>query len=301
MQAREGRFQKAWAVRQSAGLGRKILRVGRAGLTVRDRQTGAQRELTGRSRPAECVTLGVTLGAKLGVPWRPKKLSSSPFALTFRCTWSLPCFCVLKESLCGLNAVCWRGHIAPWAEYAGPFCNESKRRAQMSWIEKELKRRAARPAAALKARAVSGTDSQMPGESEAMQLLWHKIEALNRALPEELRLQDEPHRQDGLLFDTPPFRMWLMAPNGAGLGFTGEGVRYCWPVLSRRRSHNFWIRWHEKPGYRVTQRLVWSWTGASAVEAAFDEASLEHVIQCLVQGRRVRLRALRVRRKWWPF
>ena len=171
----------------------------------------------------------------------------------------------------------------------------------MSWIEKELKRREAGPLAPTKARAIGGTDSQMPGETEAMQLLWDKIEALNRALPEPLRLRAEPNRQDGLPFNTPPFRMWLMAPDGAGLGFTGEGVRYYWPVLSRRRSHNFWIRWHERQGLRVTQRLGWSWTGASAVEATFNEASLDHIVQCLVQGRRARFRAVRVRRRWWPF
>ena len=171
----------------------------------------------------------------------------------------------------------------------------------MSWIDKELKRREAKRVVTTKARAAIGTDSQMPGESEAMQGLWDRIEALNLALPEPLRLRADPNRQDGLLVNTSAFRVWLMAPDGAGLGFTGEGVRYFWPVPSRRRSHNFWIRWHEKHGLRVTQRLGWSWTGASAVEAPFDEASLEHVIQCLVQGRRARLRAVRVRRRWWPF
>lgn len=171
----------------------------------------------------------------------------------------------------------------------------------MSWIDKELKRRETKPVASTKARAGGGTDSQMPGESTAMQVLWERIEALNQALPEQLRLQPDPHRQDGLLFNTPAFRMWLMAPNGAGLGFTGEGVRYVWPVQSRRRSHNFWIRWHEKHGYRVSQRLGWSWMGASAVEATFNEAALDHIVQCLVQGRRARFRAVRARRRWWPF
>lgn len=171
----------------------------------------------------------------------------------------------------------------------------------MSWVEKELKRRETKPMASTKARAPIGTDSQMPGETEAMKALWAKIEALNQALPEPLRLRAEPNRQDGLLFNTPAFRIWLIAPNGAGLGFNGEGVRCFWPVPSRRRSHNFWIRWHEQHGYRVTQRLGWSWTGASAVEAPLDEAKLEHIIQCMVQGRRVRFRAVRVRRKWWPF
>jgi hypothetical protein len=171
----------------------------------------------------------------------------------------------------------------------------------MSWIDKELKRREAQPVASTKARTAGGGDSQMPDETAAMQLLWEKIEALNQALPEPLRLRVDLNRQDGLLFNTPAFRMWLMAPDGAGLGFTGEGVRYFWPVPSRRRSHNFWIRWHEMHGYRVTQRLSSSGTGASAVEAPFNEAKLDHIIQCLVQGRRVRFRAVRVRRWWWPF
>jgi hypothetical protein len=171
----------------------------------------------------------------------------------------------------------------------------------MSWIDKELKRRAAQPAAAAKAHAANGSDSQMPGESVAMQTLWDKFESLNQALPEQLRLRVDPVRQDSLVFNSPLFRLWLMAPNGAGLGFTGEGVRYLWPLQSRRRSHNFWIRWHDKEGLRVTQRLGWSLTGASAVEAKFNEASLDHIMQCLVQGRRVRFRAVRVRRRWWPF
>lgn len=172
----------------------------------------------------------------------------------------------------------------------------------MSWIDKELKRRAATPVASVKARAASGSDSQMPGDSAAMQRLWEKIEAMNQALPEPLRLRvDLNQQQDGLLFNTPAFRLWLMAPDGAGLGFSGEGVRYLWPVPSQGRSHNFWIRWHEKQGLRVTQRLGWSWTGASAVEAPFNEAKLDHIIRCLVQGRRARFQAVRVRRRWWPF
>lgn len=171
----------------------------------------------------------------------------------------------------------------------------------MSWIERELKKREAKPEAAAKARAAVGTDAQVPGQTDAMQVLWDKIEALNQALPDSLRLRPDPHRQDGLLFNTPAFRLWLMAPNGAGLGFTGEGVRYLWPVLSRGRSHNFWIRWHAGHGYRVTQRLGWSWMGASVVEAPFDETKLDHIIQCLVQGKRARFRKVRVHRKWWPF
>ena len=171
----------------------------------------------------------------------------------------------------------------------------------MSWIDKELKRRQVKPAASARARAAVGTDSQMSGESEAMQVLWDKVEALNGALPEQLRLRPVSSGQDGLQVNMPACRMWLMAPDGAGLGFSGEGVRYSWPVPSRRRSHNFWIRWHAEQGLRVTQRLGWSWTGASVVEAPFNEAKLDHIIQCLVQGRRARFRAVRARGKWWPF
>jgi len=171
----------------------------------------------------------------------------------------------------------------------------------MSWVDKELQRRETKPVAATKLRAGRGADSQMPSESAAMQTLWHKIEALNQALPEALRLRADAQTADGLLFNAPAFRLWLMAPDGAGLGFTGEGVRYFWPVPSRRRSHNFWIRWPDERGYRMTQRLGWAVTGASAVEAPFNEAKLDHIIQCLVQGRRVRFRAVRVRRWGWPF
>ena len=171
----------------------------------------------------------------------------------------------------------------------------------MSWIEKELKRREAKSGGPGHTPATNASDSQMPDPGAAMQMLWEKIEALNQALPEPLRLRPDLQRQDGLLLNTPAFRVWLMAPDGAGLGFTGEGVRYFWPVPGRRRSHNFWIRWHDQHAYRVTQRLGWSWTGASTAEAAFNEAALDHIIQCLVQGRRVRFRNVRVRRRWWPF
>lgn len=171
----------------------------------------------------------------------------------------------------------------------------------MSWIDKELKRRIAQPVVMPKAAASGSSALPYSSPTEAMQALWEKFEALNQALPEPLRLRADPHRQDGLLFNTPAFRIWLMAPNGAGLGFTGEGVRYVWPVQSRRRSHNFWVRWHVLHGYRVTQRLAWSWSGASVVEAGFSETAVDHIMQCLVQRRRARFRAVRVRRRWWPF
>jgi hypothetical protein len=171
----------------------------------------------------------------------------------------------------------------------------------MSWIDKELKRREVKPAAAPTVRGGSGTDSQTQDDTAAMQRLWDKIEALNAALPEPLRLRSVPNHKDGGPLNTPAFRVWLVAEGGAGLGFNGDGMRYFWPVAGRRRSHNFWVRWHASKGYTVTQRLGSSWGGASVAEAPFKAGSVDHIIRCLVQGRCVSFRSVKARSWWWPF
>lgn len=161
----------------------------------------------------------------------------------------------------------------------------------MSWIDKELKRR--------------GTTSQMPPDlpvpkgqevADRIQALWQRIEEANRALPDALRLLPAA---PGLQHPGgPPVQTWLRAPNGAGLGFAGEAVRYLWPQPGRRRSHNFWLRWDvARQRYVVHQR-----TGTMMVprvdEAPFDERKLEHMFKCLVTGRRITVGSIRLRRFW---
>ena len=144
-------------------------------------------------------------------------------------------------------------------------------------------------------------DSQGLDEGTGMASLWEKFEALNNALPEKLKLRRDVDRNEGFVPNVPPFHVWLMASNGAGLGFTGEGIRYVWPDESRGRSHNFWIRWDAEQGYQLSQRLGWSWSGASIKECKFNEDTVDHMIKCLVVGVRIKSKTVCKRRRWWFF
>jgi hypothetical protein len=156
----------------------------------------------------------------------------------------------------------------------------------MSWIDKELERRARATTA-----AITATPSGLGADSgSAMQQLWQRFEALNAALPPELRLYSA-QAHDGVAPERQMQR-WLQAPNGAVLGFTGDAIRYLWPEAGRRRSHNFWIRWSAERGApELTQRVG---TGLDAWR--FDARRVEAVIRQLVQGERVVARKLRQRR-----
>jgi len=106
-------------------------------------------------------------------------------------------------------------------------------------------------------------------------------------------------RPGSLAQDGPPFHAWLIAQNGAALGFNGEGIRYLWPETSQRRSHNFWIRWKSGHGYRLIQR-VRPLPVATTKDRRFNESSVDHMLKCLVTGVRIVPRS--VCRRWlWLF
>ena len=126
-----------------------------------------------------------------------------------------------------------------------------------------------------------------------MAALWRRFEGANEALPPELRLapQRDPPAAGP---DAPKFVAWLRAPNGAALGFTGDAIRYTWPIASGRRSNNFWIRWLDGR-YLMVQRVGQAFVTPPA-EYRLDERRVERIVQCLVTGKRVKPRAMRKRR-----
>ena len=173
----------------------------------------------------------------------------------------------------------------------------------MSWVDTELKRRTARAAresasgASKKGdsgRGESGTDQ----DANRISTLWDRFEEANHALPPALKLQPQLDRPDDPGPGKPPFRQWLKAPNGAGLGFNGEGIRYYWPQQSKGKSNNFWIRWEAGMGYAVCRRVALSSSSAKTEKLRFKESSVEHMLKCLVTGVRINPRAIRVRRFW---
>jgi hypothetical protein len=166
----------------------------------------------------------------------------------------------------------------------------------MSWIDKELKRRArAATTASAPAEMAPAADPQAVAE-QAMHLLWQKLESANAALPAELRLQREevtsPPSQG------PRFRVWLRAPNGAALGFAGDAVRYLWPERNKNRSHNFWIRWNAERGHHELSQRITAAVPPLMKQSRLDEARLDRLLQHLVQGRRIKPGALRKKRLW---
>jgi len=165
----------------------------------------------------------------------------------------------------------------------------------MSWIDKELKRRTqgTQPSKTPAGRPVAT-------ETEHIAALWRKLESANNALPPQLRLAADVDLAVLPAFDAPKFLVWFKALNGAGLGFTGDAIRYVWPERSERASHNFWIRWTPERGYRLAQRVVSPLTGPKIVERSFSDRRAEYMIQCMVVGRRITPRAVR-RKRWWLF
>ena len=171
----------------------------------------------------------------------------------------------------------------------------------MSWVKAELKKRAARGGRETKSEAGHSEGRRgdtVPGlDSQHINRLWDRIAAANKALPAELTLPDQADGQQEPVTEKPPFSHWLRAPNGAGLGFNGEGIRYYWPQPNKSKSNNFWIRWEEGQGYRVIRRRGQSWSGTTD-QWRLNEARVEYLLKCLVTGARIKPKALRVRRFW---
>lgn len=161
----------------------------------------------------------------------------------------------------------------------------------MSWIDKELKRRA-RSAAAEPPPSGPASRPALESDSAHIAALWHRFESANESLPVELRLALEPNPPSSPA-DGPRFLAWLRAPNGAGLGRAAEAIRYLWPQGGPGRSRNFWIRWERERGrFIVIQRVGQPFVSAPAV-CRFDERRVERMLQSLVTGRRVTIRAVK--------
>jgi hypothetical protein len=166
----------------------------------------------------------------------------------------------------------------------------------MSWIEKELKKRVAES----KATAPDPPASELEAESAAKRLadLWIEVRALNGALPHEIQLSIDTSRSVLSSPEDASIIEWLSARNGAAIGFAETAVRYIWPERSSKRSKNFWIRWStEKNRFVLTQRIS-STIPPVVAEYRFNEAKVEYILRCLVQGKRIKVGAVRKRRLW---
>ncbi len=165
----------------------------------------------------------------------------------------------------------------------------------MSWIEKERRRRQKHAEQQAAAQAAQDSDAPIDG-ADALRALWQRLEAGNAALPPELQLRHEtvaepPDRG-------PRYLAWLRAPNGAGLGFTGDAVRYVWPERRSRSSNNFWIRWNDERARLEVSQRVSSTTPPTMKDRRFDERRVELILKGLVRGRRVKAADLRKKRFW---
>lgn len=165
----------------------------------------------------------------------------------------------------------------------------------MSWVDKELKRRA-KAANAEAAALDSAAERRDP--ARLMVELWQRFEAANAALPEELRLQVE--RIDTLPTQGPRFQVWLRADNGAALGFAGDAIRYTWPERNAKKSRNFWIRWNADLDRPEVSRRVTNAVPPLMVSWPFDTRRVDFVVRELVRSRHVDARGLR-RRRFWLF
>ena len=172
----------------------------------------------------------------------------------------------------------------------------------MSWIEQELQRRqalAARPSAPM---ALKAGEPGRAAEANGILTLWDRFEAANQALPEALRLRRDvrkPHLP--VQPNVPKFLVWLIAPNGAGLGLTDDGIRYLWSEQHTHKSQNFWIRWSPDKGYRLLRRVGPALAEPVMSERRFKTKSVEHIVRCLVTDVQVSVRAVSRRRFWWFF
>lgn len=167
----------------------------------------------------------------------------------------------------------------------------------MSWIEQELRRREAQATRANGAKdsLPASTDGQAKGSS--ILALWDRLEAANAALPEALRLRRDARKPPVGAPGAPSFLVWLVAPNGAALGLTGDGIRYVWPEENKRRSYNFWIYGRPKTGYRLVRRVGPALGAPSSAERRFDEDKVDLILRGMVTNKRVDHRA--VTRSWW--
>lgn len=162
----------------------------------------------------------------------------------------------------------------------------------MSWMDRELKRRATKPK--------SSTAPQTPAAKELARIgdLWKVIKGANAALPVDLQLELVEADPFPAAPEEAGFLEWLRAPNRAALGFSGNGIRYLWPVSRERKSNNFWIRWnYERQMYVICQRVSSS-IPPSVAEYRFNDTRTEYMLRCLVLGKRITPRSVKKKRLW---
>jgi len=171
----------------------------------------------------------------------------------------------------------------------------------MSWIDKELRRRQKQPAPARAATSVAPSENGASSEIERIAALWEKFEEANRALPDALRLQRQTASTSVFPVELAMLTTLLKAGNGACIGFSGRAIRYFWPKPNPKKSNNFWIRAHPEKGYLLNRRIKPIGLGAEMAEMAerrFNEGSIDHILRCLVTGKRVSWRSVCKRRLW---
>ena len=135
----------------------------------------------------------------------------------------------------------------------------------MSWVDKELKRRAA--------------SSKRPGTrpqaqdlvSDRLQALWDTLVRTNAALPSELQLYVDAGNSVVSVTEHATFVAWLRAHNGAALGLATDGIRYLWPERGLRWSNNFWIRWDVDGARYVLNRRIGNSTPMTIASYRFDD------------------------------
>ena len=168
----------------------------------------------------------------------------------------------------------------------------------MSWIDEELHRRESQATRTNGPRDIQPghTDGQAKGSGSGILTLWDRLEAANAALPEKLHLRRDARKPPVASPGAPGFLVWLVAPNGAALGLTGDGIRYVWPEENKQRSYNFWIHWSPKKGYRLVRRVGPAQGAPSTAARRFDERKVDAILRGLVTNTRVDYKA--VSRSW---
>ena len=171
----------------------------------------------------------------------------------------------------------------------------------MSWIDKELRRRQQReprPKAADDGSSVAPEDAEGASDLARIAALWDRFEQANAALPAELQLRREGPAEQTFRPDRAMFQTLLLATNDAGIGFTGDAIRYFWPRKNPKRSNNFWIRYQPGKGAMLSRRQAPSLVRMSVAEQRFNEGKVEHILRCLVTQKLVSWRSIGKRRFW---
>lgn len=163
----------------------------------------------------------------------------------------------------------------------------------MSWIEKELKRRARDLQLTVPHQSVITSDSAR------IQELWKKFKDANSALPKEIQLQMDDDSSFPASGDDAMIVEWLRAPNGASLSFSGDAIRYTCHIKSQRKSNNFWIRWDAQQQRFVLNQRKSTSIPPSVAQYRFEQDRMEYMMKCLVLGERISSRSVRKKRLWF--